>query len=525
MTRYLPENGAARESGQGDPAGSPDVSDPSVTEPGADLDDAHSGHSRAHETTAVLAPDVNAAIRVHSPQLGPQPPRPGPRPPQPGPPPPLVAASPVRTAPRPEPSASPAETGEPTTGDPEGKTTPVDPATRDAATAARFTGVAPPADSGPRTGPQPAAPPSAGQASTRYGAPPRRPGTPPNAGPPARPQPAPPPRPSAPAWDTSAPIPASGPWNPGPAAAHLRPDELVKSRTLPPEMGWRKAVYVSTGHLLNLGAGPAERTLRDQIACIGSNIPGNYTIAVVSIKGGVGKTRTTAGLGTVYATHRTEPVLALDANPTYGSLGRIVDSRATASIREYLADEHVNTYPKARSYTGKNRQGLEVLAGNQNVANPLGLTDQLFNDALYGAQRFYQLTVVDCGNNIEHRVMRGVLGAADALVIVGTMNYDGAEAAEKTIDWLTVRNMADLLRRSALVLNDVNRCYNRDFFVKVRERLEPRVGGVTLIPYDKHLRDSAELDFDALRDRTQLAYLELAAWLAQGFAAPRAGLR
>jgi MinD-like ATPase involved in chromosome partitioning or flagellar assembly len=475
MTRYLPEHGASRESGHGEPAGSPDVSDPSVAEPGADLDDVL---SRAHETTAVLAPDVNAAIRAHAPQSGPRPPQP------------------VRTAPRPEPSTPPTETGGPTTGDPEDKTTPVDPAIRAAATAARFTGVARPADSGPQTGPQTAAP-SAGHANPRYG---------------------------APAWDTSAPIPASGPWNPGPAAAHLRPDELVKSRTLPPEMGWRKAVYVSTGHLVNLGAGPAERTLRDQIARIGANIPGNYTIAVVSIKGGVGKTRTTAGLGTVYATHRTEPVLALDANPTYGSLGRIIDSSATASLREYMADEHVTTYPKARSYTGKNRQGLEVLAGNQNVANPLGLTDQLFNDALYSAQRFYQLTVVDCGNNIEHRVMRGVLSAADALVIVGTMNYDGAEAAEKTLDWLTVRNMGDLLRRSALVLNDVNRCYTRDFYMKVAERLEPRVGGVTMIPYDKHLRDSAELDFDALRDRTQLAYIELAAWLAQGFAAPRAGL-
>jgi hypothetical protein len=75
------------------------------------------------------------------------------------------------------------------------------------------------------------------------------------------------------------------------------------------------------------------------------------------------------------------------------------------------------------------------------------------------------------------------------------------------------------------VLNDVNRCYSQDFFNKVRERLEPRVGGMTLIPFDKHLRDSAELDFDALRTRTQRSYIELAAWLAQGFATARAGVR
>ena len=96
----------------------------------------------------------------------------------------------------------------------------------------------------------------------------------------------------------------------------------------------------------------------------------------MSIKGGVGKTRTTAGVGTVYATYRTEPVIAMDANPTYGRLGRLVDATATASIRDFMADDQVATYPKARSYTGKNKQGLEVLAGNQNVANPLALSER-----------------------------------------------------------------------------------------------------------------------------------------------------
>ena len=330
-----------------------------------------------------------------------------------------------------------------------------------------------------------------------------------------------------PAWRPAEASPPSGAgWNPNAAPpSHFRPDELTKSRTLPPEMGWRKAVYVGTGHLINLGAGPAERTLRDQIALIGSNIPGNYSIAFVSIKGGVGKTRTTAGVGTVYATYRTEPVLALDANPTYGSLGRVIDPSATASIREYMADEQVQTYPRARSYTGKNKPGLEVLAGNQNVANPLALSDQLFTDTLASVQRFYQLSLIDCGNHIEHRVMKGVFGSVDALVILGTMNYDGAEAAEKTLEWLAVRNMQDLLDRSILVLNDVNRCYNKAFVTKVHERLKPRVGAVTTIPFDRHLRDGAELDFGALRRRTQLAYMEIAAWLAQGFATARAGAR
>jgi MinD-like ATPase involved in chromosome partitioning or flagellar assembly len=320
--------------------------------------------------------------------------------------------------------------------------------------------------------------------------------------------------------------PATSPWGQSPdtehapqwqAAQHLRVDELVKSRTLPPEMGWRKTVYTLTGHSVNLGAGPAERRLRDQIAAIGANIPGNYQIGILSVTGGIGKTRTTAGIGTAFALYRTEPVVAIDANPTYGNLGRLIDPHATASIREFMADTQMVAYPKARSYTGKNPKGLEVLAGNQNMANPLALSAKLFTDTLSRSQRFYQLALIDCGPDIEHPVMEAVFSAVDALVIVGAMNFDGAVAAEQTIDWLATRNAHELLRRSVVVLNDVYHCQNKEFVTKVRNSLGPRVGAVKTIPWDAHLRDGAVLDFDALRRPTQLVYIGLAAWLAQGF--------
>jgi len=81
------------------------------------------------------------------------------------------------------------------------------------------------------------------------------------------------------------------------------------------------------------------------------------------------------------------------------------------------------------------------------------------------------------------------------------------------------------LRRSVVVLNDVYRSADTEFVTSVRNSLGPRVGAVTTIPWDAHLRDSAVLDFDALRRRTQRAYIELAAWLAQGFSAAGGGVR
>jgi MinD-like ATPase involved in chromosome partitioning or flagellar assembly len=120
-----------------------------------------------------------------------------------------------------------------------------------------------------------------------------------------------------------------------------------------------------------------------------------------------------------------------------------------------------------------------VLAGNQNIQNSLVLSEDLFN----------------------------------------------ATPAEKTINWLAARNFHDLLRRSALVLNDVHRSQTKEYEAKVREHFESRVGAIKTVPWDKHLRDDAVLDFDGLDRDTQLAYIDLAAWLAQGFPAARAGVR
>ena len=304
-------------------------------------------------------------------------------------------------------------------------------------------------------------------------------------------------------------------------ARHIQVDEVVKKRRPHPTMGWRKAVYVSTAKLVNLGAGPHEQRLRDWTALIKSNIPGNYQIAVVSVKGGVGKTRLTAGVGTVFAKVRGEHVIALDADITYGGLGRFVDDEVTKTVREFLADQDAVTHPKTRLYTGLNAQGLEVLAGHQNVASEFTFDAQTFFDTISRLRRIYQLSLVDCTAQTDHDVFKAVLSASDALMIVGSCTATGGLAVEKTVDWLAARRGHELLKRSVIVLNDVHRSANKKFIGHITETVGNRVRAVKIIPWDAHLRDAATLDFPALHKPTQLAFMELAAELACGF--PTAG--
>ncbi|OBJ91075.1 MinD/ParA family ATP-binding protein [Mycobacterium asiaticum] len=301
---------------------------------------------------------------------------------------------------------------------------------------------------------------------------------------------------------------------------HIQIDEVVKERREPATMGWRKAVYVATGKVVNLGAGPHERNLREWTARIKSNIPGNYQIAAVSVKGGVGKTRVTAGVGTVFAKVRGGHVIAVDADATYGGLGRFVDRTMTTTVREFLADPDALTHPKTRLYTGINDQGLEVLGGHQNVASEFTLDQHSFFDTISRTRSVYQLCLVDCAE-IEGDLFKAVLSSSDALMIVGSCTAEGGLALEKTVDWLAARRGHELLNRSVIVLNDAHRSASSRFITHVKETVGTRVRTVKTIPWDPHLRDAATLDYAALRKNTQLAFLDLAAEMATGF--PTAG--
>jgi len=304
---------------------------------------------------------------------------------------------------------------------------------------------------------------------------------------------------------------------------HIQIGEVVKRHRQPPELGWRKAVYTATLKQVNLGAGPTERTLIDRKRRINTNIPGTYQVAAVSIKGGVGKTTITAAVGTTLRKIRNQPVIAIDANPTYGSLGRLIsrDAKAPASLREFLSHDDLTSFSVARQYFGINDEGLEVLAGNPNVANPLALTPQVFADTIVRTQHFYQLALVDCGAEIDHQVIPAVLSSSNALMIVGSMNLEGGLAVETTLDWLAARNGHELLKRSVIVLTDAYRCGTKKFITHITETVGPRVRAVKVIPFDKHLRDAQPLVLDALRPDTQDALIDLAAELADGF--PTAG--
>src|SRR5215470_9914070 len=85
----------------------------------------------------------------------------------------------------------------------------------------------------------------------------------------------------------------------------LTTESLLHGKRAAPGSGWRRGVYRATGGLLRFGESAAEMRRRDLINRVRTPVAGgHHRVAVLSLKGGVGKTTTAVGLGATLATLR-----------------------------------------------------------------------------------------------------------------------------------------------------------------------------------------------------------------------------
>jgi MinD-like ATPase involved in chromosome partitioning or flagellar assembly len=313
------------------------------------------------------------------------------------------------------------------------------------------------------------------------------------------------------------------PGLPQPQGRHALPDELataslVRPQKRRPQSGWRKALYVGTGKLVNPGESPADTRRRELIARVNQPLRGCYKIAMLSLKGGVGKTTTTTTLGSTFASLRGDRVVAVDANPDRGTLSQKIPIETTATVRHLLRDaDKITRYSDVRSYTSQGGSRLEILASEQDPAVSEAFSEDDYRRTVNLLEHFYNIVLTDCGTGLMHSAMKGVLDVADALVVVSSGSVDGARSASATLDWLEAHGYSDLVKRSVAVINSVRPKGGSVDLDKLSAHFGARVRAVCRIPFDQHLEEGAEIELDRLDADTRLALLELAATVADGF--------
>jgi MinD-like ATPase involved in chromosome partitioning or flagellar assembly len=292
-----------------------------------------------------------------------------------------------------------------------------------------------------------------------------------------------------------------------------------------PQRGWRRALHKMTGGHVNPGASRREREHADLTSRIQQPFVGDFRIAVLSIKGGVGKTTTTLGLGSALAMVRGDRVIAVDANPDRGTLAeRVLDASTRSTVRDLLRDPNISRYADVRAHTRMAISRLEVLASEQDpaVAEVFGEAD--YRQTIEILRQYYSIVLTDCGTGIMHSAMAGVLDLAHAVVLVSAPAIDAARSASATLDWLQQHGHGGLVREAHVVFSAARPGSTDVRMDRIRDHFEARCRSIHVVPFDQHLAEGAEIDFTLLDPSTMDAYLGLAGAVADKFSRLRSPL-
>ncbi len=316
------------------------------------------------------------------------------------------------------------------------------------------------------------------------------------------------------------PVPSYRPSVPQTPYPDLSTGALLRQAKPAPTSGWRKWLYLASGKLINVGEGKRAAHHTNLVAQVNRPLKGCYKIALLSLKGGVGKTTITATLGGTFASIRGDRVVAVDANPDRGTLSQKVPLETPATVRHLLRDaEGIERYSDVRGYTSQGPSRLEVLASESDPAVSEAFSAADYDKALAVLERFYSLVLTDCGTGLLNSAMSSVLSQADSLIVVSSGSVDGARSASATLDWLDAHGHQDLVRRSVCVINAVRPRSGKVDMQKVVDHFSRRCRAVCVVPFDPHLEEGAEIDLDRLKPKTREALVQLAAVVADGFPA------
>ena len=296
---------------------------------------------------------------------------------------------------------------------------------------------------------------------------------------------------------------------PTPALGHAASVELTSDRLLRKQPQWSQLRP-------RLRSGARGRRDTDRLDVIRTPLQSCYRIAVISLKGGVGKTSITMALGATLASARPDRIIAIDANPDAGTLGRRVRKQTNATIRDLVAAiPDVTSYMDIRRYTSPPSSGLEILANDVDPAVATTFDDLHYRQVLDLLSTQFPIVLTDSGTGLLHSAMRGVLDLADQLIIAATPSVDGASSASTTIDWLVATGYHDKVARGITVISSVRDTARLIRVEDLVAHFQARCRGVVVVPHDAHLSAGAEIDLEKLHPRTLDAYFDLATLVAE----------
>ncbi len=302
------------------------------------------------------------------------------------------------------------------------------------------------------------------------------------------------------------------------------PGLFVREQKPRPIGGFRGALYNMTSGGLNLGPSAKQREEDELARRISRQLQGSYNTAILSLKGGIGKTSTTVGVGLTLAEFRGDPPCAIDANPDSGDLVEralgegIYQQASPRTITDLLKNiESVDSLTNLARYM-HHAGRLHLIAGEQDpeVSDSLTAAEYLRIRKLIAS--YYSVALIDCGTGVTHNAMSGILQSADNLIIAAGYAVSGAKRARSTLHWLASHGYAELARNAIVVITDKDEVSSRVDKDAIEDHLSGICRQLIAVPHDRGVADGDLVTLDSLRPETRRAYREIAAAIVDGYA-------
>lgn len=237
------------------------------------------------------------------------------------------------------------------------------------------------------------------------------------------------------------------------------------------------------------------------------------TVALISPKGGVGKTTSTFLLGNLLATHLKLRVVAVDANPDFGTLARLSPDqrRCERSLADLLDNaDRLKTAAELNPYVSRQATGLHVLGAPRDAEQTASLGPDRYGELIAFLSCFYEVVLLDLGTGVAGPLARFAIDRADQAVLVTTPDWVTSSVVLDALAHVQHEHTTVALNKSLLKAKDLPA-------VEQRFRAEHLHRCVT-IPYDEQLAatlDAGSYTLDALRRATRLAIKQLGLAVAE----------
>jgi MinD-like ATPase involved in chromosome partitioning or flagellar assembly len=219
-------------------------------------------------------------------------------------------------------------------------------------------------------------------------------------------------------------------------------------------------------------------------------------------------------IGNLLASHLKLRVVAVDANPDFGTLGRLPEDQVSSprTLAELLEDaDRLATAAELRPYVARLPSGLHLLAAPGDARLTASLGPDRYGELVAFLSCFYEVVLLDLGTGVAGPLARFAIERSDQVVLVATPEWVTASVVLQALEHLQHERTTVVLNkshpRSAAELRAVDERFRQ-------ERLHRSV----TVPYDERLAvmlDSGTYTLEALDRPTRLPVKRLGLAVAE----------